>query len=435
MAFNSAKYLILSLSVLSIISACTPSKVNLPDVGAENMIGIPLSQNSKLQSSTEDDSDKIVVFDKTIRKVHYFDLQTSSHLGLYSVENPTEDHFLIYGNSLDYFIDMSKKHLSIQKIGGEKQDIPLKFVGTPVSASFDVKQGYLVVYDHLQSVMIVKLDKKGNVLAKPFISGPVIESEGTIQAGDIFGNGKLILSIRGNVTDATTPAVDYILSVDIEQTISEQNTTAKLIGDKITTNLTEMSWLAPVLGAPHLALVRSTGKVSLVDLSTKTTLASLPTEDWVVEKYSKIKDAHVVLRKKYDYYPSSAKQGNLERRIFYVDSGTLKMKALTKNYSFVLNSHLDIKNNLWSVVKSDNIKEYEMYNSFNGDYKKRTFTRLRISDLLSTDDIQIDDNAIIEISGNFLFSLFPSELGYATKTNIETNKKSILRNFNIKYMQ
>lgn len=428
------KKILLSAVILALTAACQPSHINTPDLGAEDLIGIPLSQNSKLQSSTEEDSDKVVVFDKTIRKIHHFDLESSQHIGLYTVDKPEEEHYLLYNSGQDYFIDMTKKNISIQKIGGERVLVPLKFVGTPVSASFDSKQGYLVLYDHLQSVMILKIDAKGNVIATPYISGPVLNSEGTIQAGDIFENGKLVLSIRGNPQETTGTQTDFIFAVDIEQTIAAQNTSLKLQGEKIPTSLTQMSWIAPVLGYPNLMLIRSSGKVSLFDLTAKAVVTSMPTDDWVVEKYSKIKDAHIILRKKYEY-DYKVDQKGIERHMYYVEGGALKTRSLTKNFSFILNSHLDLKRGQWNVTKAEVIKEMDLFNSYNGDYKKRTFTRMRVNDLLSVIDSPIEDEAIVEMSGNYLFSLFPSDLGYATKTDVESNKTSVIKNFNIKYLK
>lgn len=428
MDFRSIKIRLLGSLFLLVFSACTPAMKIFPDIKAENVIGIPLSQNSRLQSATQDDSEKIVVYDKTIRKVHHFDLSSSVHLGKYDVDQPEDEHYLIYGAGMKYFVDLTKKRLNIQVIDGDKIPGPIKFVGTPISASYDYPQGYLVVYDSLQTIMIYKIDDNGTILDS-FASGPVIKDEGTIQAGDILANGKLVLSIRGNPAPSTGTVVDFLVTVDLAATLSDQNTGNKLVYEKIPTTLVEMSWLAPVNGQPNLVMIRSKEKISIFDLVAKTEL-SIPTENWVVEKYSKIKDAHIVMRPTYDYDDSSV--SNLERRLFYVDAGQLKSKSLNKNYKFILNSHLDLKRGYWSVVKSNTVKEWDVYNSYNGRYTNRTFARVRFDDLLTTIDTDIDDSATVEIANDFLFSLFPSPMGYATRTDIESNKSNILKNFNIK---
>ncbi len=436
MAFNQTKKLLLAAATATVLSACYPGAGNVvPDYKAENLIGIPLSKNSKLQSSTDEDSDKVVVFDKTIRKVHHFDLETSQHLGLFDVEQPEEDHFLIYNSGSNYFIDMSKRHVTVQMLSGETNKTTTKFVGTPISASYDGKQGYLVVYDSQQSVLIYKIDPQGR-LVKQFVSGPVVDTLGTIQAGDIAGNGKLVLSIRGNADPATGTVTDYIIAVDIERTIADTNTQKILVfdaADKTAMTLTEMSWVAPVPSSPNLVMIRSSGKISLMDLTTKA-ISSLPTDDWVVEKYSKIKDPHIIFRKTYDFY--STMNGNVERRMYYVENGTLKTKIQTKNFNYILNSHLDLRKGQWNVTKANVVKEYDLYNAYNNDFfQGRSFTRIRLNDLLSIIDTPIDDKATVEMAGDYLFSLFPSDMGKATTLDIESNKTKTIKNFNIKYMK
>jgi hypothetical protein len=260
-----------------------------------------------------------------------------------------------------------------------------------------------------------------------------VGAEGTIQAGDIAGNGKLILSVRGNPQNNTGTVVDYILSVDIEQTLAQTSSETGLIYTRLDTTLTEMSWVAPIPGSPNLAFIRSKDKISMIDLTTGT-LTSQPTEGWVVEKYSKIKDPHIVLRKTYDFHTSA--NVDVERRIFYVEGGALKSKALTKNFNFIINSHLDIKKGQWNVTKASVVKEYDLFNSYNGpSFEGRSFTRLRLNDLLSVIDVKIDNSATVDMAGDYLFSLFPSKMGYATKTDLETNKTTSMRNFNIKYLK
>tara|TARA_B110001454_G_C12723340_1_gene436849 strand:+ start:63650 stop:64960 length:1311 start_codon:yes stop_codon:yes gene_type:complete len=436
MAYNTIQKLLLAVGAAMAFTACYPGSTSVvPDYKAENVIGIPLSKNSKLQSSTDEDSDKVVIFDKTIRKIHHFDLASSKHLGLFEVEQPEEDHYLIYNSGSDYFIDMSRRHVSIQKLNGQRNNTSVKFVGTPISASYDGKQGYLVVYDSQQSVLIFKIDATGK-LVKQFVSGPVVDTLGTIQAGDIAGNGKLVLSIRGNSDPTTGTVTDYIVAVDIERTIADSNTQKALVfdtADKTAMTLTEMSWVAPVPGSPNLVMIRSSGKISLMDLTTKA-ISSLPTDDWVVEKYSKIKDPHIIFRKNYDFYATV--NGNVERRMFYVDGGGLKTKVQTKNFNYILNSHLDIKKDQWNVTKANVVKEYDLYNAYNNDFfQGRSFTRIRLNDLLSVIDTPIDDKATVEIAGDFIFSLFPSDMGKATTTDIESSRTKTITNFNIKYMK
>jgi len=436
MAYSTTQKILLAVASVAAFTACQPGGASLfPDYKAENVIGIPLSKNSKLQSSTDDDSDKVVIFDKTIRKIHHFDLATSKHLGLFDVEQPEEEHYLIYNGGAEYFVDMSRRHISVQKLNGQQASTSLRFVGTPISASYDGKQGYLVVYDSQQSVIIFKLDSSGKLI-KQFISGPVVDTLGTIQAGDIAGNGKLVLSIRGNSDPSTGVITDYIVAVDIEKTIADTNTQNILVfdpADKTAMTLTQMSWLAPVPGSPNLIMIRSSGKINLMDLTTKA-ISSLPTDDWVVEKYSKIKDPHIIFRKTYDFY--STVNGNVERRMFYVDGGVLKTKVQTKNFNYILNSHLDIQKGQWNVTKANVVKEYDLYNAYNNDFfQGRSFTRIRLNDLLSVIDTPIDDKATVEIAGDFIFSLFPSEMGKATTTDIESSKVKTINNFNIKYMK
>ena len=136
MVSNSFKSIVVLAAYSLWLAACTGNNGYVaPDYKAENLIGAPLSKNSKLQSSTEDDSEKVVIFDKTIHKVHHFDLDSATHLGQYEVDQPDEDHFLIYGSGMKYFVDLTKRNINIQPLNGDRNPSPVKFVGTPISAT------------------------------------------------------------------------------------------------------------------------------------------------------------------------------------------------------------------------------------------------------------------------------------------------------------
>lgn len=415
-----------------IFAACTPGTSVFPDHNAENLIGSPLTKNSKLQSSSEDESDKIVVFDKTIKKVHHFDLASSTHLGRYDVEKPDDDHFLIYSSTKNYFVDMTRKKITVQALDGSKNNNGVKFAGTPISATYDSKKGYLVVYDSFQSVLIYKIDDNGSIVSS-FVSGPEIKEKGTIQAGDLSTGGKLVLSVRG-VADANagTPAADFIVVIDVEAALAKQTLNDPAVMTQIPSTLTEMSWVAPVRGYDNLVMIKSAGKLTLMNLDTQA-VTSIDTDDWVVEKYSKTKDAHVVMRKSYNFLADA--NGNLERRLYYVEAGVLKSKVLTKNFKFIISSHLDLKRGFWNVTKATVIDELDLYNSYLDFKEGRSFTRIRTSDLLSVIDTDIAKDATIEIGNDFLFSLYPSPMGYATRTEIDSNQVSYIRNFNVQDMQ
>lgn len=406
------------------LSACTETKINTPDYKNENIIGVALVKNSSLQNPEGDDSNKIVIFDKTIRKIHLFELEAMLHIGKYDAVNPEEDHFLIYQDSLNYFVDLSKKHLSIVNLDGTSQVNPLKFKGTPVSAAFDSKNGYLVMYDNLQSIGLLSLRQNGEVISS-YLSGPIIDNQAAIKAGDINGSGQLILAVESLKTDSASTSTYKILVIDIAESLKQQ----KLIYTENTTTLTSIAWLAPTGSTNDEILVRSSDTISLVNLKTNTT-KSVSTTEWVVEKYSKIKNPHIIMRKKIEgdsrYNPSA------ERKIYYAENGTIKSKSSSFKLNYVLNSHLDLAKDSWSLTTSNYIQEYFLYNAYNEIQTGREFTRYRFSDLLSTDSLKIDDKAIIEISNDYLFSLFPSELGFATRTDLTSLKVKRLEHFNIK---
>ncbi len=431
MASNTFQSFLILSATSALLTACTGANMAVPDLKAENLIGIPLTKNSKLQSTGDDESDKIVVFDKTIKKVHHFDLGSSTHLGRYDVDQPDDDHFLIYGSEKKYFVDLTRKRMNIQQIDGAKLSSGVKFMGTPLSATYDTKKGYLVVYDSLQSVMIYKIDDSGN-LTSSFISGPEVKNKGTIQAGDLSAGGKLVLSVRGIPDAATGVAADFIVIIDIEAAIVKQTLNDPAVMTQLPSSLTEMSWVAPVRGFDNLMMIKSKGNISLMNLDTLV-VTSLPTDDWVVEKYSKTKDAHVLMRRSYSFDADA--NGNIERRLYYVDGGVLKTKILTKNFHYVLNSHLDLKRGYWSVTKATTIDELDLNNTYLGFKEGRSFSRIRISDLLTIADSDIDKNATVEIANDYLFSLYPSPMGYATRTEIDTTKVNYIRNFNVQDLQ
>lgn len=423
---NTFRNTLIIFSSCYFLMACTDSKINIPDYKNENIIGVPLVKNSSLQNQSSEDSNKIVVFDKTIRKIHLFDLENMNHLSKYETSNPDDDHFLIYQDSLNYFIDLSKKHLNIVKLSGSSASSPINFKGTPVSAAFDSVNGYLVMYDTYQSVGILSLSKSGDIQSS-YLSGPVIDDYSQIRAGDLNSKGQLILAVQTLTTDATPTTTYKILVVDITESLKQQ----KLMYSEIQTSLTSIVWLAPLSSTSDEILIRSSDTISLLNIKTST-ISSVTTTDWVVEKYSKVKNPHIIMRKKTEnelrYNPTA------ERKVFYVENSSIKSKSSSFRLNYILNSHLDLQKNTWSVTTSSYVKEYFLYNAYNEIQTGREFTKYRFSDLLSTDALKIDDKAVIEISNDYLFSLMPSELGFATRTDLDTLNVKKLEHFNIKDM-
>jgi hypothetical protein len=398
------------------LAACTGQIAG--DDSDDHGIGEKTTNTSSLITVDGTEPQNVVIFDKTVRRIHQFDLATMKHVRSFEVMNPGDEHFVLYSQNGNYIVDMSMKGLSIFNKYNQANHRPITFEGKPKSAAFNDVKGLLVVYDDLMTVGILKLDPNGEVLDK-WKNGFGIGGNSTISSGDLNADGKLVLAMSSG----------EFAVVDIDGTLALQGTNRHWVYSSFATNLVDVKWVAALRQDPNRVLVRSAAEIALVDLSTQSVISRMNITDDVV-KVSRYNDPHVIMRN------SSA------IKVVYVDGAQLKVKQFilgARNYSIngILNSNLNLTTDHWTFVDTSR-RVRNIFNDLDETRTDRQFRRFLFNNSnngpLSTENKAVPSDAQIELSTNFIFSLYPSELGYAVRSDINTDEKVEAKLFNLEYI-
>lgn len=409
------------LSMLMFVTACSDKDLNFSGQD-EHLIGMALASISPMTSPGAEDTTQVAIYDETIRKVHHFDLNNAGLIKTFDVLNngAKVKHYELLGLNGKYIVDLSYQNISLyDSAGGAISHNPLSFRGTPKSGAFQPHLGNLIIYDDLSSVGILKLDANGRVL-KSWVSGPS-DGASSVSAGDLSSNGDLILAYGSG----------DIKSQDVDQSVAQRTWVNKFTWYS---NIRNILWLAPIPGNHEQILVRNQSKIYLLNMYTQTILAEFSLTDYEVVKYSKLENPHLLLRK----ITSGAERNDLI--VVYIDSSELKTKTLHGMKKAILSSRLNLAKDSFTILDT------EYYNTYYGtksitlfdysDYTKesRSLTRYRFSDMLSERNISLG-NQQTSLSQNFLFSLFPSKLGYATRYDLVNGQQVEMKRFNMGHIK
>lgn len=401
--------------VVLLLSACGP----LPENDSredENIIGNKVQAVTDIQYSPEGQVGVIAIFDDVVRKIHQFDLDSMTHLRAIEVENPGLSHFLLHDTDGKYTVDMTEKHLSIYKSDGIVVENPVRFLGKPLSTSFRPELGYLVFYDDLQNVSILQVADDGSVLRARTL-GPILDDV-VIQSGDVTDNGLLVLAMA----DGT------LRRVDLNQTLIDGTWSFETFN----TTLESIAWVAPVSGFPNRVLLRAKQTIAVYDFDTSTVTSQMTTtEQFRIYKYSKSHDSHLVLAE-VDIDGFWETVG--ETQLVYAGTGDLQVRTLPRGENQLMLSHLDIANNSWSVIQSE-FASLSSENNINGIKQGRRLFKSSFSDGLALGEEELPNDTKVKLSRDYVFALFPSELGYARRINIETGEVKEISLFNLGHIE
>ncbi|MCB0366297.1 MAG: hypothetical protein H6624_16440 [Bdellovibrionaceae bacterium] len=405
-----SKKLILSLSLTVLCTACTGGGPKAED--EENIIGNKLEIISDLSGRTGGTSQMVAIFDDTTRKIHQFDLQAMAHKRSVDVLNPEAEHFVLYHEQGDYIVDLTLKHISVYDKNGAPQHNPVTFQGKPLSAAFRPDLGFMVIYDDLMSVSILKMNNEGQVVSS-WVSGPILENDNSIVSGDINDAGQLVLALSD----------DSLAVVDLEQTLTDRKWTFV----SMATPMNRMRWLAPVPGKPDQVLVRAQTRVALFDLNTQTVLSemAIDPDEVRVRKYSRHLDPHIILNKEY--------RGK-EATLIYVADNEVKSRAIFHTNSNFMLSRLSLADDSWTYVTVD--REYPAWNNTLNEVREtRSLRRYGFSSMLAQQQKSLPDKARLKLAPDYVFALFPSELGYAVRYGVDSDEKRELKLFNLRLIK
>lgn len=386
------------------------------DDDRENLVGNLTKDVAALTTPDEGQAQSLVLFDKQVRRIHQFDLTAMKHIRSFGVRNPEIPHYVLYGNAGNYIVDLSEKGLSIFNRYDQANHNPIKFQGKPISAAFLPSKGLVIVYDDLMTVGMLKLDNNGDVVKK-WVGGAKIANGNTIAAGDLNSSGQLILAL----SDGSVVVADPDASMDAKDWVMASGHSSA-----IATGLTNIGWIAPLPKTPSQVMIRASGKIALLDLTSQTILSSYDIVD-SVSKMSKFNDPHVVMKSGNQVKVAYAKNSKIEVKTVILSTGKFEM-------NYLLSTNLDLAKNTWSFVDTVQQLDYWFYNDVDATKKDRRFVRYDFDQVVATQKMTVADEAQVEIADDFIFALFPRALGYAIRYDIDTERQSELARFNLKYI-
>lgn len=403
--------------VLASLSSCGPSQNQNKNTGSENVIGQNLEAITSLRTSDGSQKQTIALFDETIKKIHQFDLNLMSVDRALPVLYPNAKHYVLYSGASNYIVDLSEKHISIFDKNSVAQHEPIHFQGVPQSAAFRPDLGWLVVYDNLQSVGVVKLSSDGQVLDSHTF-GSVVDADKSIVSGDLNDDGNLILSLSDN----------SIAIVNLETIMSSKPKHWSSVIQP--TTLENISWIAPINGSANKILMKTINKVVLYDITTASILSSIDITSSNVIKLSKNFNPHVVV---------STSTSSID--LIYTDGMTLlkrtfNLVAIDQSSHYltefpILNSDLDINNDNWTCVYYNSSSGFSLFNDVNQKKTNRQLIRYRLSDKLALQTKVIKDNYQVKLGADYYFELSPSKIGYALKNSIIGDSVQEMSGFNL----
>lgn len=399
MDFN---YFKLSVTVLSFafLNGCAVKKT---DTANENILGNKLESIAPTKSADGTQKNTIVLFDETIQQIHEFDLSSLRRTRGFKVLNPAEKHFVLNDPEGRYIVDFSLKHISIFDKNSNAQHNPIQFLGRPVSSAFRPDLGLLIMYDDLKNIGILKLLPDGHVVQSGLF-GSVVLDDKSISAGDLMGDGSLVLSLSD----------DSIIIVDVQQSLTQK----QLVFTQQATTLSNISWIAPVSNSPNRIFMKTSTQAVLYDLPSASIVSQMAISD--IEKLSKSKDPHMI-----DRVDSST------ARLVYTDGISIKAVTLYKQTATILGSDLDLSAKTWTSVELNSDRGFFLFNDINRVREKRYIKRYQVPGMLALQSLVLPDEAQIKLGADYFFALYPSELGYAEKTQIQEGTTQILKQFNL----
>jgi hypothetical protein len=399
---RSKNLLILTSLIILSVSSLVGCGTSLPSDTDENLIGNKLQAVSAFRKSDGSANSTIAVFDEQLRKIHEFDVEGMKKTRTLKVENPGEQHFVAHSPEGGYIVDMTLKGLTVFEKSGRAQVNPIKLQGKPKSAVFAPDLGYLIMYDELQSVGMIKLSAEGKVTNAVGL-GPLLGEDATIVSGDLSGDGRLVLSMSNG----------YVYIVNVAQTIVQK----KWVFSKLAIQNGPYSWVAPIRGQPQRMLMRNRSTIAIVDLDSGNSISSLSIPGTV-----KKVDPHIITQEAGD-----------KVNLIYVQNGVLTTRILYRNVEYVVKSQLDLASDEWRLMHGNDRYVYDIFsNELNLVKSGRRLERYRVSDLFAQGLTALADTAQVYLGADYIFSLFPTDLGYAVRQEIETGSSTIMEKFNIR---
>jgi hypothetical protein len=399
----SKKILLIAALSLSGLAACNYS----PRSGnaEEDLIGTSLNKISKVYSYQGSNSGELALFDNITKKIHVFELASMTYKKSYPPPFPEKKHTVLHHPSGQYTIDLTAKSLTIFSKNGNISKDPVQFEGTPLSGAFNPDKNLLVVYTDTNSVIVLRMNSIGEIL-QTYIGGPELATNDSIKAGDVLADGNLVLILSNK----------KVVTIDLAQTLEQQKWIKK---SELTPPFQEpVSWMAPLRDNSAQIAYYSATKFGILDITNGNIVDELSLPYKYIDVLSKGIDPHIITKE----------DSTGRTMMIYAHDSQIYKKELTKQKTVTSDSYLDIENSIWNFVDSG-LLHYD-YQTGEKSYRDRKLKSYRLTDMLAKSTFEVPDNSELALTKDYLLNLFPSDMGYATSTHIESKTVKEAKFFN-----
>lgn len=365
------------------------------------------------ETSAASDQSQVVLFDKTVRIIHEFDLSGLRVLRSMPVRNPQQPHSVLFEQGSGLIADFSDGHMTLFDRASVRTEDPVLMVGKAISYAINPTMNRLVVYDDMSTIGLIQYSATGSVV-NTFVGGPSFEvgTDSTVTAGDLLDNGQLALALSNG----------KIALVDFAATLGAQAWQSTLITTTLTTS--KIKWVAPIHGVNDRIFVLTDGAAALVSLVDGSIIAKRDlAASEKVKVMSKATDGHLVL------------QTTAGLILVYSNAGgnAVLSKSLNIRTDRVFNSRYSSTEDAWSFIDSRDEWSWT-YNAQEGETKDRHLRRYQVSSMRAVTNMPLPDTAQLDISQRYVFALYPSELGKGERLGITDGSSNVIRGFNAPYI-
>lgn len=383
------------IGALVLTAACGP-KTN----EKQGYIGNKLDDPTSLYNGYGIQSNSIFLVDTPTHRILNVDLGALTVSQTYALSKPDYEHTLAASYDGSYVIDFSTKHLEVIKSGGEREDRPFAFQGTPISAAYHPTKGILVMQDDHQSIGLMILSADGKI-SKSWLGGSLFDQGKSLLAGDVDSSGRLVLATSDNSA----------VIIDIEKSIDQ----GAWSFDSFVSSIDKVHWIAPDNGHSDLSLVLAKDTVAIFNVRLKTVAERLPLLEnkLTVLGQSKWVKPHIIV--------SNSSSGR--ESVYFIDQdGNLASHELPKS---------DMGGYTVSYLDAEAAELTILYSIENF----HRVTKLRMSDNLVVLDNVIQSQGDAQLGLDVLFINKKSHLGYLETHDLRSSAVKELKGFNFDYFR
>ena len=388
---------------MSVVLACSNGsgsrQAHSPD--NTNTIGDSLQTYMPRYMLGMDNKNIITAYDENVKRIHQFDLTSSSLVRSFPVRRANK-HNILTGRTGSYVIDIADGNLDLITEDGNSTDIPLSFPGTPATAAFSPEEGIFAIVDEFDSIGLLEVNEQGAIV-NSWMGGSKLGEQNVALAGDVLSGARLVVSMSDN----------SLAIIDIRATM-EQKT---WVFESTEAFSSSIDWIARVPNQENWILATSQESLFIYDIANKVVLDELSLSNKrILGRYRDL-SPHVYMED-----VASGESGTTtttqNAQIYIIGTdGTLSTYALQSNLYQVDYSVIDAEQGILSVIEQS------------------TVYRVRLEDNLVLTRVESKSGAKTGITSDYIFFQYNSALGFCEKASYEQSEEiETIEGFNIEYL-